>query len=379
MNILLRSFLIAGFLVLSAGCGGGGGGSKEQEYLPLPEKFQSILNSSIGDARGPEGGVLGIRTDKAIYIGAAGFADSAHATPMGPDFQMRIASMTKTVTASVIMRLVDDGKVSLTDTIDKWFGDTVQASNLITVQMLLNHTSSIHDHESDLSPFIDNPTKEWSEAEIVAMINASPLDFEPGTSFKYCNSGYYLLGMLAEKAGGASFSEQAADAFFRPLGLERLDVQRPGFVSAPAPHFYSYRADLGEMLDVTGWNYSWDWTAGSGVATAYDITAFIKALFEGQFLSDNSLSMMTRPMDPAVNYGFGVQIQQVDDMPYFLHGGENPGNMGSWAYLPDYRLSLFLNYNRLDLGDNAYLLSVMENTASQIFKEIVTGNSLELQ
>jgi D-alanyl-D-alanine carboxypeptidase len=358
----------------------------------LAAKFKALLEKSVSDA-GVPGAILAVQTKEGVWIGAAGKADVDARVSMTPDMQVRIAGVTKVFTAALIMQLVEENKIALTDTVAKWLPDlivpgTVPYSNQITVAMLLNHTSGLYDYVGDqyfTDLLLSDPYYAWPSDstydEIIYWIYDSV--FLPGTAFDYCNAGYYLLGKIAEAATGNTdtVENMVKTRFFAPLTMSKTTLTRGGQFEKTAPStrgycwidpdFYPTVVDTAKLVDTSDWDLSWDWTSGSGVSTAQDMLTWTKALFGGQVVNAQSLARMTTPQDPS-SFGFGLEVADQD--PWFGekmygHGGENPGVVSRWLYYPASGRTIFIVLNRFD----SYAPSQMD--VSLVADSILSGVS----
>jgi D-alanyl-D-alanine carboxypeptidase len=312
---------------------------------------------------------MAVQTKDGVWIGAAGKANLDANAPMTPDMQVRIAGVTKVFTAALIMRLVEENKIALTDTVEKWLPalppGAVPSSDQITVAMLLNHTSGLSDYEVDpyfIFLMLSDPYWDWAPDptydEVIEgwMMDS---DFPPGTAFKYCNAGYYLLGKIAEAATGEPLEDAIRTRLFSPQSMSRTALTRSGQKTGSYPRDYCWvdaynYPDLtgtSKLMDTSGWDLSWDWTSGSGVSTAQDMLTWTRAFIGGKVVNAKSLTQMTTPQDPAKTYGYGLEL--FDSDPWFGekmygHGGENPGVLARWLYYPDSGRTIFIALNRFD-------------------------------
>jgi len=334
--------------------------------LPTAQ-LQALLDAQVSDA-GVPGAILAVQTKDGVWIGAAGKADLDANVPMTPDMQVRLAGVTKVFTAALIMKLVEENKIALSDTVEKWLPallapGTVPFRAQITVAMLLNHTSGLYDYVGD--PFftdlmLSDPYYAWpsdsSYDEVIYWIYNSA--FLPGTAFEYCNAGYYLLGKIAEAATDEPLEDAIRTRFFSPREMSRTALTRSGQKTGPYTRdycwidvdYYPTLVDTSQLVDTSGWDLSWDWTSGSGVSTAQDMLTWARALFGGKVVNAQSLSQMTTPKAPST-FGFGLEV--FDSDPWFGekmygHGGENPGVLTRWLYYPDSGRTIFIALNRFD-------------------------------
>lgn len=328
----------------------------------LPADYQAVLDQAVSDSGAP-GAVMGVFCDDFWASGASGVARLEDQTPMTSDMHVRLASMTKTFTAALILRLVDEGLVGLDDTLDDWLPGEFESGEAITVRMLLNHTSGLHDHQGTaelVDSILTTPERVWTQAETMDLIKASSLDFTPGTSYSYSNAGYYVLGVIIEKASGMTVQEALTDRIFRHACIKRTEVI-DGAVAAPAADFYSILLDQTELSNVTSWNLSWNWTAGAGVTTAADMIRFLHHLFGPCLLSESIRSEMMTAQEPATQYGYGMNVKTYQGKVVVSHGGANPGNYGTWAYIPEIDAGFFIALNRLDMSDPTAISDQMQS------------------
>jgi D-alanyl-D-alanine carboxypeptidase len=350
-----------------------GDGQTETTPPSLPTaQLQALLDAQVSDA-GVPGAILAVQTKDGVWIGAAGKADLDTNLPMAPDMQVRLAGVTKVFTAALIMKLVEENKIALTDTVQQWLPNlivpgTVPYSAQITVAMLLNHTSGLYDYVGDqyfTDLLLSDPYYAWPSDstydEVIYWIYDTA--FLPGTAVEYCNAGYYLLGKIAEAATGNTdtVENMVKTRFFDPLTMSKTTLTRSGQFQTTVPYtrgycwidadYYPTLVDTAKLVDTSDWDLSWGWTAGSGVSTAQDMLTWTRALFGGQVVNAQSLTQMTAPNDPANTYGFGLEV--VDSDPWFgekmySHGGENPGVVARWLYYPDSGRTIFIILNRFD-------------------------------
>jgi D-alanyl-D-alanine carboxypeptidase len=356
----------------------------------LGPALQALLERSVSDT-GIPGAILAVQTKDGVWTVAAGKADVDANVSMTSDMQVRIAGVTKVFTAALIMKLVEENKIALTDTVQKWLPNlivpgTVPYSAQITVAMLLNHTSGLYDYVGDqyfTDLLLSDPYYAWPSDstydEIIYWIYDTA--FLPGTAFGYCNAGYYLLGKIAEAATGNTdtVENMVKTRFFDPLTMSKTTLTRGGQFDQTEPYtrgycwidvnYYPTLVDTSKLVDTSDWDLSWDWTSGSGVSTAQDILAWTKALFGGQVVNAQSLTQMTTPLDPS-SFGYGLEVSDQD--PWFGEkmyglGGENPGAAVRWLYYPDSGRTIFLALNRFD----SYATTQMD--VSQVADSILSG------
>ena len=252
-----------------------------------------------------------------------------------PDAKYRIASITKTFTAVMVFQLVEEGKLRLTDTLDKFFPQVPNAAR-ITIAQILAHRSGIANLVPDGSWGLQPRTKD----EMVARIAEGQPEFEPDARFGYSNSGYHLLGYIIEKAGGKPYQEALTDRITSRIGLPDTYLGT-GNTNPARNEAVSYRY-------IGGWQESREVdssvTAGAGaiLSTTTDMAKFIHALFEGKLVSQNSFKQMTTMRD-----GEGMGLVTFSFAGRTLYGNTGgSGSSGAWmAYFPEEKLALAYTTN----------------------------------
>lgn len=269
----------------------------------------AALQSTLRQNPSFPGVAVVVRSPGVRWTDAVGLADRQHATPLTPATPFRIASVTKTFTAAAILRLVDDGRLSLNDPIVRLISrrsrDLLRSGGYdpmrITVRMLLQHTSGIFDFASDQSyraTVTARPNHRWSRHEQLAfaMDVGRPLA-EPGRQFHYSDTGYLLLGEILERTSGMT----TARAYRELLHLDALGLRHTYLESLePARGTELTRAhQYLDDQDAYGFDPSFDlYGAGGLVSTLDDLVTFARALHGGRIVSKTALGVMHGPAEP---------------------------------------------------------------------------------
>lgn len=225
-----------------------------------------------------------------------------------PDKETRIASLTKSFTAAAIMTLAEDGKLSLNDTLETYVPGFPGGSQ-ITLHMLLSHTSGAAANFTR--------TEGMSLQSTVDELKKKPLDFKPGSDFKYSNGGYVLLAYIIEQTSGTSYGQYLNDTFISPLGMKHTGEATPsksttkGFVSSKGQWVL---ADYYVSQSGTGTLYS----------TVDDLLKWDNALNTEQILGQDSLDKMFTPYS-SKNYGYGWMIKKHGNGTIVFHNGSGTG------------------------------------------------------
>ncbi|TDC71406.1 serine hydrolase domain-containing protein [Streptomyces hainanensis] len=287
-----------------------------------------------------ETGVVGVFAEVTSpdtrHSARAGTAVRGTGTPMPRDGRFRIGSVTKTFTATVVLQLVDEGRLSLDDTVEEWLPGVVRGNGndgrQVTVRQLLRHTSGIPDVLPDIAAlrgadgYRAERFRTYTPEELVALAMRNPPDFPPGDDWSYSNTNYTLAAMIIHEVTGRSWADEVADRIIRPLGLSGTGTPDT-LPFLPGPHARSYAAfGTDNLVDVTALNPSMAVGSGSIVSTTRDLNRFHSALLGGELLDQARLDEMTTTVpapELGLEYGLGLaEIPLSCGGGYFGHVGE---------------------------------------------------------
>jgi len=298
----------------------------------LDQLFDRLLEKNKG-----MGSVTIAKDGNVLYTRSFGYSlvNGTEKKPLTAETKYRIGSITKTYTAVMIFQLVEEGKLKLTDTLDKFFPQIPNAGR-ITIAQILNHRSGIPGIEPDGSWGRQPRTHD----EIVARIAQGQPEFEPDTRHSYSNTGYILLGYIVEKTGGKPYSEALKERITSKIGLKDTYLgvgnTEPGKSEA-----FSY-AYFGGWKEQSELDFSVPGGAGSILSTPADMTKFIQALFDLKLVSLDSLNQMKTMRD---GEGMGMEPFSFAGKTLYGHtGGSN--SSGAWlAYYPEEKLAFAYTTN----------------------------------
>jgi D-alanyl-D-alanine carboxypeptidase len=283
---------------------------------------------------GTPGAILLTRSrDRELRL-ASGYGDVARRTPMQPDDRFRIASLTKSYVATILLELVGEHRLALDDSVARRLPGVVPNGAHITIRELLNHTSGLFDYENDprvLAPYFSGDFGyRWAPRRLVDIAVGHRALFSPGRRYSYSNTNYMIIGLIIEKVTGRSLGAELTRRIFRPLGLSATSF--PATASITGPHAHGYYV-LGQppAADVTGLT-PFPWAAGAIVSTVRDVAAFYRALLSGRLLGPRLLREMEttipegRQVDiPGQRAGLGLQRFPTDCGAAWGHNGTFPG------------------------------------------------------
>jgi CubicO group peptidase (beta-lactamase class C family) len=316
------------------------------QSLPAPATVHhvadSLARSFVAEHGAPGIAVAMVRGKDTLLLAAYGMADLENDLPATARSVYRIGSITKQFTAAAVMQLIEAGKVKLDGPIGDYLPTLPDAWKPVTIRQLLNHTSGIPSY-TGLGPVW---AARWGEVmtpdTIVALTAAKPMDFAPGTSWSYNNSGYVILGMLIEKVTGKTWGDDLRARFAVPLGLEDTrDCRTEPLVPRRA---HGYENKDGQWVNAKFLDMSQPFSAGALCSTVGDLIKWNRALHTGKVVSAESYRLMTTPEGAATKgarqYGFGLAVDTVAGRKSIAHGGGIHGFITANTWVPSAELSV---------------------------------------
>jgi D-alanyl-D-alanine carboxypeptidase len=272
-------------------------------------------------------------------VHTAGVADVTGAVePTGTD-AMRIASVAKAFSGAAALSLVDEGRLSLDDTIGTLRPDLPEAFHAVTLRQLLNHTSGVPDFifSPDFAPdFVASPEVAPPPRELMSYIDDEPLVFPPGSQYAYSNSDNIIVGLIVEAVTGGSYADALAAQVYEPLGLEATSL--PEGPQMPAPTFHGYDTSPPDPPEdvTTSAAAGWAWASGGVVSTPEDLNDFIRGYVGGELFGDDVQEAQrtfipgagSEPTGPGENSG-GLALFRYDTDCGTVYG--HTGNTGGYT------------------------------------------------
>lgn len=331
-NLLRRVTTITLALLVLAGCGLIRQGNTATPNQENDKEMETFLQAHLETGEFM-GSVLLARGDEVLYSGGYGMANLEHNVPNIPETVYRLASLTKQFTAAAILQLQEQGLLDINDPVDRYLPDYPHGGE-ITIYQLLNHTSGIPDYE-----FLES-TMAYRNAvsldELMAKFSNLPLDFPPGSQFKYSNSGYVVLTAIIEKVSGQSYADYLDEHIFQPLGMDATrydneDTVLPGRATGYTWDGAAYHnAEFFDMSNVAG--------AGGLVSTVADMYKWDRAIYSDDVLSESSRQAFLKPttsMDEGIGYSYGGAVLEISGRNYLLFSGQNSGFFTTALRYPD--------------------------------------------
>ena len=309
----------------------------------LSARIDSVVKADILPRGFPSVSIVVTRGGRTLLDRTWGVANITTGQKAEPKTTYNIGSMAKQFTAALVLKLVDRGKLSLTDSIGRLLKGSRPEWNAITIDQMLNHTSGLPRDFATGRPETDNVPGD----SLLAAAARDPLVSKPGTVYAYSNTGYMLLGVLVERMYGKPYGMVLRDEIARPLGLASLGW---------CEHVTRERAATGYIRSSDGQAtprgdvHSSDGLGSSAIcSTAGDIAKWNQALHGGRVLSAASYAAMTTPRGAATGkYGFGLVPRKTQwGSPAINHDGEDNGFSSHNGWFPAESLSVTLLYNAL--------------------------------
>ncbi|RQZ47741.1 serine hydrolase domain-containing protein [Burkholderia sp. Bp9099] len=329
----------------------GGDSSLNSDEPAYATQARPQINALLASTMTP-GAVVYVQSPQGNWLASFGTAVRGTNSPIPTNAHFRIGSVTKTWTGTVILQLVQEGRLRLTDHVSQYVAN-VPNGDTITIEQLLTMRSGLYNYSTSLAfnqSLDTQPDKVWTVDELLGIAENQPVYFAPGTDFRYSNTNTVLLGLIIEQRTGMSAADAIRTRLFAPLGLTEtsLPPQDNTALPAPAPRGYQWGTNVetidGDALsptrqaaakngtlqpaDVTTVNTSWAWTAGSGISTAAELGAYVQRMVGGGYLNADlqaqRLASCT-PIDPSNPASASYCMGLAKFGTFYGHTGEIPG------------------------------------------------------
>ena len=311
-----------------------------------PELQKVLVRLVTGAALAP-GATAYVSGPNGTWGGSAGIANLKTGEPMPLNARMRLESVSKAWTATLILQLAGEGKLRLDDAVAHWLPGLLPYGKLISIRQLLNHTAGLTDNNdigADPDSYIrqvrdaglraellatekrvrTNPALDYSPMLWVRFVAALPLRSTPGSQYHYSNIGYEIAGLIAEKVSGKSLPALYDERIIKPLKLKSAAYNPQGSITGQHPRGYLRQPD-GTLIDVTAWHGGIG-AEGGIVASAHDEARFLQALMQGKLLGPQQLGAM-KTTDTALgsSYALGLVVDRTPCGVAYQHNGGGAG------------------------------------------------------
>ncbi|WP_131775041.1 serine hydrolase [Legionella anisa] len=307
-------------------------------------RMEQIVQSYVADQQFM-GSILVAQNGHVLLDKGYGFANLEWQIPNSSITKFRLGSLTKQFTAVAILLLEEQGQLDITDPINKYLLDAPAAWDNITIFNLLTHTSGIPNYTS-FPDFASMIALTKTPEQQIELFRNKPLEFNAGSNYEYCNSGYVLLGYLIEKISGLSYQDYVVENIFKPLAMNDSGYDSHSEIVLQRASGYEITSN---GICNTGYlDMSIPYAAGSLYSTTQDLFRWQERLFGGNIISLQSLNKMLQPFKNT--YGLGVSIQSLDGHKAITHGGGINGFNTFMIYFPEDKLTIIVLANLVALG-----------------------------
>jgi CubicO group peptidase (beta-lactamase class C family) len=293
-----------------------------------------------------------VRDGKVVLAKGYGQSSREDGTPVTPDTPFAIGSVTKQFTCACVLKLAEEGKLSVHDKVAKYFPGLTRAGD-ITLYELMTHTSGYPDYYP--LDFVDRRMQRPIDLdELIRQYAGGKLDFEPGTRWSYSNTGYILLGRIVEKVSGESFSRYLEQTILKPLGMTHSFFEPAPGDKRLARGYTTFA--LGDPEPAPRESAGWIHAAGGLYASAGDLAKWDVGLMDGKVLKPESFRLMTTPRQLADgrvrDYGCGLVIARRDGETILQHSGAVSGFLAYNAMIPRTKsaIVMLVNAEHIDAG-----------------------------
>lgn len=328
-NVFLLLFVSA---IVLTNCSSGSETEGDDTLLAFAD---SLFQSDVDSGYIAGASVLVFQDGKRLVDQSYGYASLELSVPMPEEGIFEIGSVTKQFTAAAILRLVEDGKLSLEDDFTDYLAfDT--GGRPITVGQLLNHTSGIPGY-TEIPAFWELSLHRYQRDSLVRFLEEYDFLFEPGEAMIYNNSAYYFLGLIIEEVADTSYEDFLAASFFEPLWMDNTCYCSNTEVMANKVYGYNYSPEGLQQRPYL--DHTWPYAAGSLCSTSEDLLTWLRALHGGEVLTAASYQQMISPETLndglPIRYAMGLMNYDHYGHQYLGHGGGIHGFLSETRYFPE--------------------------------------------
>jgi CubicO group peptidase (beta-lactamase class C family) len=284
------------------------------------------------------GTILLARDGKPLVAKGYGLANAEWQIPNTPDTKFRVGSITKQFTSMLVMRLQEQGKLKVHDPICTYVAPCPDTWKPVTIQHLLTHTSGIPSY-TDSPDYLKTMMVPKTLEDMVAGFRGLPLEFEPGSRFKYDNSGYFLLGLIIAKTTGKKYEDALQSEILDPLSLKDTGYDRPATILAHRASGYGRNGET--IVNAPYLDMVQPYAAGALYSTVQDLLIWDQALYTDKLLPASARTEMFTPFKEGYAYGWFIRTPAPATFgrTFIEHGGGINGFATMIVRVPDDRLT----------------------------------------
>ncbi len=339
----------------------------------LPQKIDSLLLSYAKINRF-NGTALVYKKGKMILEKGYGYQDIKNKIPNDPNTIFQVGSITKQFTATVILKLAEENKLTLQDKLTKYFPDYPRG-NEITIEHMLSHTSGIYEYFRNPLYHQLKEEKSLTKEDRMALFRDKPMDFIPGTNFSYCNSGYELLGLIIEKITRKPYEQVVKEMILKPLKMAHSGFDFKGLQSNLKAKPYSLYSKE-KSIESIPWDSTATYSAGALYSNAKDMYLWHQGLLKNKIIKKSSLEKAYIPL--LNGYGYGWWIESLYNKRVVSHGGNVDGFTSQFTRVPEDDICIVLlnnTYNHeIEIISNS-ILAILYNQPYKMLDGIALSNA----
>ncbi len=313
---------------------------------PLREKVDALVQQSLTSTGVPSASIAIVQSGAISYLQAYGVGRIDPHTPARPIMRYSIGSISKQFTATAILLLAEQGKLSLDDPVSR-FVPNLTRGNEVTIRELLSHTSGYQDYwpQDYVPPFMLQPI---TADKILDQWARKPLDFDPGTEWQYSNTNFVIAGLIVEKASGERLLQFLSEHIFTPLGMKSvMNIDQNRLTETDATGYLRY--GLGPLRPAPKEGKGWLFAAGELAMLAEDLAKWDISIINQSVLQPASYAQMEREIvlknGLGTRYGLGVDVRQELGQRVIEHGGEVSGFTSHNLIFPDSHMAVVVLVN----------------------------------
>lgn len=326
---------------------------------PVEQKINELLTAYAGQNK-LNGSVLVAQKGKVVYQKGFGFRDADKKIPNDVNSIFQIGSITKQITAAVIMHLQEEGKLSVQDKLSKYFPGFTNGDR-ITIENLLTHTSGIYNYTNDTAIMKNDVTKHYSQEQMLTIFKTYPPDFEPGTKWNYSNSAYSILGYIIEKVEKKPYEKVVRQRIFQPLGMTNSGFDFTGLSSPNKTKGYFSLSPTPMPAPVVDSTIAY--SAGAVYSTVGDLYKWERSIYTSKILKPESWKIVFTPFKN--KYGYGWSIDSLYGRLITAHSGGIHGFTSYILRFPQDEVAIII----FDNGSSNALSAISKNVAAVLFDQ----------
>lgn len=337
-NYNVRSILIVAVVAAAASFAFAQSSVSDDQIIQKTGEYMEAVRRVDGF----NGTILLAREGKPVVSKGYGMANIELNVANAPENVFRLGSVTKQFTSMAIMMLQERGKLRTSDPLCNYIADCPDIWKPITIKHLLTHTSGITNYTA-FPDFAKTTILPVTPAEMTERLKKEPLEFVPGEKNSYSNSGYFLLGVIIEKASGKSYADFLQDNIFTPLGMSRSGYDDP--IRIIPNRAAGYQKQAGKLQNAAYMDMSVPYAAGALYSTTLDLLKWDQALYTDKLISKASRDEMFTPWKGETGYAYGWAIGNTGGHKEISHGGAIFGFATELKRFPDDKLTVVVLSN----------------------------------